>query len=72
MIGFNIREENHIPKSILFGFPTNGDDAIVINYNILYAKYYIYLDKIKDNNKKNSFNVDFFGGTCAIPNTPSQ
>ncbi len=38
-----------------------SDGVIVINYCILYAKYYIYLDKLNDNNKKHGFNVDFLG-----------
>ncbi len=40
--GLNIQEKNHINESILFGFPGNSDDAIVINYCILHAKHYIY------------------------------
>ncbi len=35
----NIRDESHIHESILFGFPGRSDDAIVINYCILYAKH---------------------------------
>ncbi len=38
MTGLNIRDELHIHESILFGFPGRNDDAIVINYYILYAK----------------------------------
>ncbi len=51
MTGFNIREENHIYESILFGFPGGSDNAIVINYCMLYAKH-IYLEKLKDENQK--------------------
>ncbi len=29
----------HIHESILFGFPRHSDDAIAINYCILYAKH---------------------------------
>ncbi len=47
MIGFNIREENHIHEASLFGFPRNSDDANVIIYCILHAKYYIYYRKTK-------------------------
>ncbi len=39
MTGFNIRNESNIHESILFGFPGRSDDAIVINYCILYAKH---------------------------------
>ncbi len=35
--GFHIREENLIHESILFRFPENSNDAIVINY--LYTIY---------------------------------
>ncbi len=49
---FNKREENRIHESILLEFQGNGDDAIVINYCILYAKYYIYLEKLKERNKQ--------------------
>ncbi len=49
MSGFNIRDEWHIHESILFGFPERSDDAIVINYCIVYAKHYIYLEKHEEN-----------------------
>ncbi len=49
MTRLNIRDESHIHESILFGFPGRSDDAIVINYCILYAKHYIYLEKLKEN-----------------------
>ncbi len=42
MTVFNIREESYIHESILFGFLGSSDDAIAINYCMLYAKYYIY------------------------------
>ncbi len=45
MTGFNISEKNHIHESNLFGLPGNGDDAIVMNYCILYANYYVYFEK---------------------------
>ncbi len=43
MTGFNIREESYIRESILLGFPGSSDNAIAINYCILYAKHYIYI-----------------------------
>ncbi len=54
MTGFNIRdsEVSYIRESILFGFPGSSDDVIAINYCILYAKHYIYLEKLKEENKK--------------------
>ncbi len=44
----------------------SSDDVIVINYCMLYAKHYIYLEKLKDENTKSGFNIDF---TCTISNT---
>ncbi len=41
-----------IHESILFGFPGSSDDAIAIHYCMLDAKYYIYLKKLKEENKK--------------------
>ncbi len=52
MTDLNIRDESHIHHSILFGFPERSDDATVINYCILYAKHYIYLEKLKENKKQ--------------------
>ncbi len=54
MTGFNIREESYIHEPILFGFSGSSNDAIAINYCILYANHYIYLEKLnKENNKAN-------------------
>ncbi len=61
MTGLTIRAESHIHETILFGFPGRRDDAIVINYCILYAKDYIYLEKPKENNNRNTLNIDFLG-----------
>ncbi len=68
-MNFNIRVEDHVHESILFGFPGTSDDVIVINYRILYAKYYIYLEKVKDKNQKPGFNVDFLGYQCYLKHT---
>ncbi len=39
----------------------------IINYCILYAKYYIYVEKLKYNNvKNNSFNLDFLSYLCQL------
>ncbi len=46
-------------------FPASSDDAIVINYCILYAKHYIYLEKLKEEEKR-EFNVDFLGYLCYL------
>ncbi len=61
MTGLNTRDELHIHKSILLGFPGRSDDAIVINYCILNAKHCIYLQKPKENKNQNTFNIDFLG-----------
>ncbi len=66
MTGFNIKEESNIHESILFGFPGSSHDAIAINYCILYAKHYIYLEKLTEENKEREFNVDFLGYLCYL------
>ncbi len=53
-------------KSILFGFPRTSDGVFVINYCMPYTKYYIYQEKLNDNNKKPGFNVDFQGYLCYL------
>ncbi len=45
--------------SISLAFPGKSDDAIVINYCILYAKQYIYLEKLRENKNQNTLNIDF-------------
>ncbi len=57
-------EEDHIHESILFGFPGTSDETIFKIYCILYAKHYIYLEKLKYNNQKLSFNIVFLGYLC--------
>ncbi len=52
MTGFNIREESYLNEYILFEFPGSNNDAIAISYCILYAKHYIYLEKLKEGKKK--------------------
>ncbi len=54
VVGFNIRKEENIHESIVVRFPERSDNAIVINYCILYAKQYIYLKK-KMTKKINKF-----------------
>ncbi len=51
--------EENIHESILFGFHESSDNAIVINYCILYAKQYIYLEKLNDK-KINKFQCRLF------------
>ncbi len=52
MVGIKDWEQNHIHESILFGIAGISNDAIAINYSILHANHYIYLEKLKDDNKK--------------------
>ncbi len=40
---------------IIFGFPGDSDVIEVLNYRVLYAKYYIYIQCICNNNKLNLF-----------------
>ncbi len=51
----------YIHESILFRFPENRDNTIVTNYSILYAKQFIYREKLKDKNKHTNFIIDFLG-----------
>ncbi len=53
MTGLNIRVESYIHEINLFGFSGRSDDVIVINYCILYAKQYVYLEKLKENKNQN-------------------
>ncbi len=61
--GFNIREENQIHEFILFRISGGSDDVMFMNYCMLNAKHYIYLEnkQTKDENKKCIFNVEFLG-----------
>ncbi len=45
-----MRDYPHIHESIPFGFPGDRDDAIAINYCILYAKHFIYREKLNNQN----------------------
>ncbi len=56
LTGFNMRDYPHVHESILFGFPGNSNDAIAINYCILYAKHFIYRAKL---NNQNILTIDF-------------
>ncbi len=49
---FQLRRRTiYIYVSFLFRFPGDSENTIVTNYCILYAKQYIYLEKLKDKNK---------------------
>ncbi len=68
MTGFNIREESYIHESILFVFPGSSNDAIAINYCVLYAKHYIYLEKNSKKKIKKENLTQTFWGICSISN----
>ncbi len=51
-----MRDYPYIHESILFGFPWDSDDAFTINYYILYAKHFIYREKL---NNQNMLTIDF-------------
>ncbi len=44
--GIVIRNSQVIEECILFGFPSNRDLIQVLNFSILYAKYYIYIQHL--------------------------
>ncbi len=56
-----------MPVILILYFWSN-DDAIAINYCIIYAKHYIYLEKLKDEIKK-EFNIDFLVYLCYLKYT---
>ncbi len=48
--GIVIRNSQVIEECILFGFPSISDVRQVLNFCILYAKYYIYTQRLFNNN----------------------
>ncbi len=48
--GIVIRNSQVIEECILFGFLSTSDVIQVLNYCILYAKYYIYIQRLFNNN----------------------
>ncbi len=48
-------------KHYSFSIYWKSDDPIVINYCVLYAKQFIYLEKLKNNLEQNALNIDFWG-----------
>ena len=46
--------ENILDEHILFGFPSNCDIVTVLNFCVLFAKWYIYCKKL---NNKNDFDL---------------
>lgn len=47
----NITNCLDISECILFGFPGNEDETQVLNYCIIYTKYYIYIQKLFNKNQ---------------------
>ncbi len=45
--GYNILVEEFLIKCLVFGFPGNNNNAKMINFCTLYAKYFIYNHKMK-------------------------
>ncbi len=56
LTSFNMRDYPHIHESILSGFPGDSDDAIAINYCILYEKHFVYREIL---NYQNMLTIDF-------------
>ncbi len=48
--GILIKDRQVIEECILFGFPSDSDIMQVPNFCILYAKYYIYIQCLFNNN----------------------
>ncbi len=42
---------DNIEECVLYGFPGNSNDILTVNFCILYAKYYIYIQKLFNCNK---------------------
>ncbi len=47
----DIRHANHLLENILFGFVGSNGITDVLSYCILYAKYYIYIQRLFNQNK---------------------
>ncbi len=45
-----LRDSQVIEECILFGFPFNNDGMHVLNFCVLYAKYYISIQRLFNNN----------------------
>ncbi len=48
--GIDIRDSQVIEECMLFGFPLNNDVMHALNICTLYAKYYIYIQRVFNNN----------------------
>ncbi len=45
-----MNQYNGLEKCILMGFPETFDDILVLNYCMLYTKYYIFIQQLFNNN----------------------
>ncbi len=59
-----IRHVDHLQENILFGFVGSNGIIDVLNYCILYAKYYIYIQRIFNQNK-----LDVYAYLTLLKNT---
>ncbi len=57
-----MRQQDDIIERIIFGFPDNTNNKIIINSCIFYAKHFIYQKKINNDN-----NIEF-----SFPPVPAQ
>ncbi len=48
--GILIKHSTVLTECIMFGFLTNKDEIFVINYCILHTKYYIYIQRLFNQN----------------------
>ncbi len=46
-----MNQYNDVEESILMGFPETSDDILVLNYCILYTKYYMFIQRLFNNNE---------------------
>ncbi len=46
----DIRKANNLEECVLFGFSGNDNLTQVLNYCIIYTQYYIYIQRLFDNN----------------------
>ncbi len=60
----DIRHVDHLQENILFGFVSSNGIIDVLNYCILYAKYYIYIQSLSNQNK-----LDVYAYLTLLKNT---
>ncbi len=50
MSKIDVRKANNLEECVLFGFSDNDNLTQVLNYCMIYTKYYIYIQRLFDNN----------------------